>query len=194
MTFLITVLASLFSATPLAHAQRNTTAPSAASAALHTITISRGTVTRIGAYRPLRDPTIAAAERVFGPSSSRQVGRHGDCRVDWRRLRLRITFEKLGGPDPGETTCAGTVGQAQWVTVRGRAFRTWKGLRVGHRSATIPERHPTAGFVNHSWWLKTARRHSGGGFYDDYPVVEAIVSDGRVTMITGWIGAAGYYV
>ena len=84
------------------------------------------------------------------------------------------------------------VGQAQWVTVRRRAFRTWKGLRVGHRSATIPERHPTAGFVNHSWWLETARRHSGGGFYDDYPVVEAIVDAGRVTMITGWIGAAGY--
>ena len=147
---------------------------------------------RVGAYRPYRDPTIAGAERVFGPSSSRELGRHGDCRVDWRRLRLRIIFEKLGGPDPGETTCAGTVGQAQWVTVRGRGFRTWKGLRVGHRSATIPERHPSAHFANHSWVLKSARSGDAEDF--SYAVVKAIVSDGRVTMITGWIGAAGYFV
>ena len=150
--------------------------------------------TRIGTYRPRRDPTIAGAERVFGRSSQRELGRHGDCRVDWRRLGLRITFERLGGPDPGETRCAGNVGQAQWVTVRGRGFRTWKGLRVGHRSATIAERHPSARFVDHVWWLKTARSRDGGGFYEEYPVVTAIVNGGRVTMITGWIGAAGSYV
>jgi hypothetical protein len=191
MASLIAVLASMLSATPLAHAERSTTAPRAANAALQTIRISRVAVTRIGAYRPWRDPTIAGAERVFGPSSHREVGRYGGCRVDWRRLGLRIVFEKLGGPDPGESTCVGTVGKAQLVRVRGRGFRTWKGLRVGHRSATITERHPNAQFDDDSWWLATAER---GPEDDEYGVLRALVSDGRVTMISGWIGAAGHFV
>lgn len=170
-------------------AEAEPAAGGAAVAAPHTIRVSGGYVTRIGAFRPRRDPTIAAAERVFGPASTRRLIGGNGCRVDWKRLKLRIVFANFGGSGPGETTCSAHVGKSQSFTVRGRRFRTWKGLRVRHRSATIPRRHRAAEFRRKSWWLKTAVSPFGDG--SEYAVVRAIVADRRVRALKGWIGAAG---
>jgi LppP/LprE lipoprotein len=154
-----------------------------------TIRASGGTVTRIGRFRPRQDATIAAGERVFGPASSKDLGKYNDCRVTWRRLRLRIDFTNFGGHRPGQTTCSPSVGLSQSFSVRGRRFRTWHGLRVGQSSDSILDHHPNAEFRHNSWWLKTAV--SPFGDQSQYPVVNAVVGRGRVTVIAGWIGAAG---
>jgi hypothetical protein len=160
-----------------------------AAVASYTIRTSGGYVARIGAFRTRRDPTIRAATRVFGPPSSRILRGNNACQVDWRRLRLRIYFANFGGTTSGETTCSASVGRAQSFTARGRRFRTWEGLRVGHRSATIIERHPSAEFRQGSWWLRTAISQIGDEH--EHAVVSAIVSGGRVRILRGWIGAAG---
>lgn len=160
-----------------------------AAATSYTIQTSDGAVARIGAFRPRRDPSIAAAQRVFGRASSLKLVRYG-CQGDWRRLRLRIYFANFGGTLPGQTICTPSVGNAQSFTIRGSRFRTWEGLRVGHRSETIPERHRSAEFVQGSWWLRRATSLIGEG-ETDYGVVRAITSQGRVRALGGWIGAAG---
>jgi hypothetical protein len=160
-----------------------------AAAAGYTIRTAQGSVTRIGAFRTRRDPTIGAAVRVFGRPSSRKLLSRAECQVDWRRLRLRIYFANFGLPPRGETTCNPRVGVAQTFTARSRRFRTWNGLRVGHRSATIRDRHPWAEFRRGTWWLRSAR--SPFGDESEYPVVDAIVSGGRVRALRGWVGAAG---
>jgi hypothetical protein len=160
-----------------------------AAATSYTIRTSGGSVARIGAFRIRRDPTIGAAARVFGQPSSRKLASGNSCLVDWRRLRLRIDFVNLGGYLPGQTTCTSSVGRAQSFTVRGRRFRTWEGLRVGHRSESILDRHPSAEFRHRTWWLRTAV--SPFGDQSEYPVVDALVSGGRVRILRGWIGAAG---
>ena len=161
-----------------------------ATAASHTIRTSRGYVARIGAFRIRRDPTIGAAARVFGAPSSRKLDGNSLCQVDWRRLRLRIYFVNFGGTRPGETTCSSSVGRAQSFTARGRSFRTWEGLRVGHRSQTIVDRHRSAEFRRGAWWLRTAISPFGDG-ETEYAVVAANVAGGRVRVLRGWIGAAG---
>jgi hypothetical protein len=163
--------------------------PALAAATGYTIRTSQGYVARIGAFRPSREPTIAAAERVFGPTSSRKLLGNSACQVRWQRIRLRILFANFGGHGPGETTCSANVGRAQSFTARGRRFRTWQGLRVGQSSSQIAERHTAAEFRNGSWWLRTAV--SPFGDESEYPVVEAFVRDGRVRAIAGWIGGAG---
>jgi hypothetical protein len=159
-----------------------------ATASSYTFRTSRGFVVRIGAFWTRRDETIAAAERVFGRASSRKLAR-GQCQVDWRGLRLRIYFANFGGPRPGQTICSPTVGKAQSFTIRGPRFRTWEGLRVGHRSATVLDRHRAAEFRRGAWWLRTAV--SPFGDESEYAVVSALPSDGRIRVIKGWIGAAG---
>jgi len=148
-----------------------------------------GSVTRIGAFRPRRDPTIRAAQRVFGRPSSRKLGRYGACTVDWRRLRLTIYFENFGGHGPGQTTCTSSVGKAQSVVFRGSRFKTWRNLRVGDSSNTIVERHPSAEFLDRRWWLTFAV--SPFGDESEYASLYATVSNGRVNAMKGWIGAAG---
>jgi len=157
-----------------------------ATASSYTIRTSRGFVVRIGAFRTRRDETIAAAERVFGRASSRKLTR-GQCQVDWRGLR--IYFANFGGTRPGQTICSPTVGKAQSFTIRGPRFRTWEGLRVGHRSATVLDRHRAAEFRRGAWWLRTAV--SPFGDESEYAVVSALPADGRIRVIKGWIGAAG---
>jgi hypothetical protein len=155
----------------------------------YTIRVSGGYVTRIGAFRPREDATIAAAERVFGTASSKQLGKYNDCRVTWSRIGLRIEFVNFGGRSPGQTTCTRSVGLSQSFSVRGRRFRTWKGLRVGQSSDAILDHHPNAEFRRNTWWLKTAV--SPFGDQSEYAVVDAVVARHRVTAIAGWIGAGG---
>jgi hypothetical protein len=162
----------------------------AAASAAPTLTIraSQDVVTRIGTFRTQDDATPAAAVRAFGPPSSRRHAGEG-CRVEWRALRLRIYFANFGIVAPVVPACSSTGGLAQSFTVRSRRFRTWRGLRPGDRSSTIRSRHPSARFRRGSWWLRTATSRTG--VRSDYPVVEALVSGGRVRVLRGWIGAAG---
>lgn len=112
------------------------------------------------------------------------------CVVDWRRLRLRISFVTFGLPGPGQTVCTAGVGMAQLFTARGRRFKTWRGLRVGDSSDAIPEYHPQAEFVENNWWLKSGTSPYGDSD-EEFGVVRAIVANGRVNALKGYIGAAG---
>jgi hypothetical protein len=159
-----------------------------AGAATSTIRASTDAVSRIGTFQARKDATVGAAVRAFGAPSSRKLEGEG-CQVDWRRLKLRIYFANFGGFEPGLTTCSPSVGLAQSFTVRGRSFRTWKGLRPGQHSTSVRKRHPSARFRRGSWWLRTAKSRFGSE--SNYPVVEALVSGGRVRVLRGWIGAAG---
>jgi hypothetical protein len=109
------------------------------------------------------------------------------CVVRWKRLKLQMVFVSFGGG----SVCDDDVGRAQTFGVRGERFRTWKGLRVGQREASVKRRHPAAEFRTGAWWLKTAISPVGDG-RSEYAVVDAkIGSKGRVRVLRGWIGAAG---
>ena len=162
--------------------------PSSASAAF-TINVARFNVSSIGDFRPSRDATIPAAERVFGPASSRREVSDASCRVRWKRLGLEILFVSFSSPGPSR--CRGTVGLAQSFKVRGKRFRTWHGLRVGQREAAVQRRHPGAKFRKGAWWLKSAINPIGDPT-EEFAVLDAkIGSNGRVRVMRGWIGAAG---
>ncbi len=163
-------------------------APPTASAASYTIRTSGFSVSRIGAFRPRGDGTIAAARRVFGAPSSKRLTSDNDCQVEWRRLGLRISFSNFG-VNPGQTTCSESVGLGQWFTARGRRFRTSRGLRPLARSSAVLQHHPGADFRRGSWWLVTAVSPYGEG--GESPVIRAIVGGGRVRALAGYIGAAG---
>jgi hypothetical protein len=163
-------------------------APAAEAASTLTVVAGERTVTRIGSFRPGSDPTIAAAERAFGEASSiRDVGE--GCRVDWRRLRLRMYFANFGSIPPERGVCHPRIGKAQTFTVRGPRLRTWRGLRVGQRSSAVRRRHPAARFREGTWWLRSAVSQVGTS--SEYAVMRALTSGGRVRSLSGWIGAAG---
>jgi hypothetical protein len=160
-----------------------------ASAPAFTINVGRVSVTSIGDFRPSRDASIPAAERVFGPASSRREASDSSCLVRWRRLRLEILFVSFDAPGPSR--CRGTIGHAQTFKVRGKRFRTWHGLRVGQREAAIKRRHPGARFRRGAWWLKTAVSPFGDPDAE-FAVLDAKIGpNGRVRVMRGWIGAAG---
>jgi hypothetical protein len=161
-------------------------AVTAAPAAAHTINVGRFSVSSIGDFRPSADPSIPAAERVFGRASSRRKTSNLSCVVRWNRLRLEILFASFGG---ATSICSGTQGKAQSFKVRGNGFRTWNGLRVGQPESAIRRRHPGARLRRGAWWLKTAVSPIGDG--SEFAVVDAKVSDGRVSVLRGWIGSAG---
>jgi hypothetical protein len=159
---------------------------SAAPAGAQTINVGRFSVSSIGDFRPSADPSIPAAERVFGRASSRRETSDVSCAVRWNRLRLEILFVSFGG---ATSICSGSEGKAQSFTVRGNRLRTWHGLRVGQPEGAIRRRHPRAKLRRGWWWLKSAVNPVGDG--SATAVVEARVRDGRVAVIRGWIGAAG---
>jgi hypothetical protein len=159
-----------------------------ATARSHTINVARHSVSSIGDFRPGSDAHIAAAERAFGPSSSRRATSNSSCDVRWNRLRLKITFANFGAP--GVSTCRSDIGLAQSFVVRGKRFRTWHGLRVGQRESSVRRRHSSARLRNGAWWLKSAVSPFGDG-ETEYAVLSATVKGGRVRALRGWIGAAG---
>ncbi len=180
----------LVSASPPRVAAQTSVLPSAArSYQIHATGGLGGAVTRIGAFRVRRNPTIRAAQRTFGRPTSKRLSRSGTCTVDWRRLRLRIYFENFGGRLPGQTTCSSTVGRAQSFTARGYRFETWRGLRVGDPTEDLVDLHPEAEFLEGKWWLRFAESPYGDG--GEYPSLYATVSRGEVQALKGWIGAAG---
>jgi hypothetical protein len=163
-------------------------APAAAQAAPLTIRAGEHSVTRIGDFRPGSNASIAAATRAFGTPSSRRHEGEG-CQVDWDRLKLRIFFANFGALPPGGDVCDARVGKAQLFRVRSARFRTWRGLRVGQRSAVIPELHPAARFRGGTWWVRTGVNRAGDP--QEFAILRALVAGGRITAFSGWIGAAG---
>lgn len=178
---LVAVLAGLVAAP--------SSAPAAGKKPSYVVVTKGFSVARIGRFRPTRDASLAAAIRAFGRPSVRKADRNL-CRVEWRRVRLRIDFVNLGGLRPGEGICDARGGSAQRFTARGSRFRTTKGLRPGARSSTIPKRHPRAEYDSRGFWaLVTAVFPFGDE--EPAPVLSALTRRGRVSALTGYIGAAG---
>jgi hypothetical protein len=97
---------------------------------------------------------------------------------------------ELRAAGPGQTVCSDRGGFAQTFRARGPRFRTWNGLRVGHRESRIADLHPLAEYRDGRWWLKSTRSIFGDG--GQFPVVDATVGrSDRVHALSGWIGAAG---
>jgi hypothetical protein len=146
-------------------------------------------VSRIGTFRPAKDPRLSAAKRAFGRPT--QVHLKGaTCRVSWRPLRLRIHFENFGGASPGQTTCTPSVGRAQSFVASGARFRTTGGLRVKQPTSEILERHPDAVFADGFWAIVSAQFPFGSSD-EESPVLSALPINGRVSALTGYIGGAG---
>lgn len=166
--------------------------PASATAATSAFTIVTRDyyVSRIGPFRPVQNPRLSAAIRAFGRPSSRKLDR-STCRVDWRRLRLRIYFENFGGVRPGQTTCTASVGKAQSFVARGSRFRTVKDLRVGHPSSSIPAKHPDAEFQPAGFWALVLAKFPFGADEEPAPVLNALVTGGRVIALAGYVGGAG---
>ena len=145
-------------------------------------------VSGIGPFRPKQDATVAAAIRAFGEPSAKKAN-GSTCRMRWDTPGLRILFANFGGAAEGKTTCSPDVGRAQSFSATGPDFLSWKGLRVGARRSAISKTHPNATRHRRSWWLRSAVSPFGTGA--KYAVVKAVVADGRVKALAGWIGEAG---
>jgi hypothetical protein len=111
--------------------------------------------------------------------------------VEWRRLRLRITFDNYGGMRPGQTTCTPSVGLAQGFVARSSRFRTVRDLRIGQPSSSIPVKHPDAEFQPAGFWALVLATFPFGDNDEPAPVLNALVAGSRVIALTGYIGGAG---
>lgn len=103
----------------------------------------------------------------------------------WKAKKIVAEFGNLGGA----SACQPSEGLVNTMTVRSPGLRTQNGLRVGQRSSRIAELHPSAVLHNDGWWLYEAFSPIGDGGY--YPLLKAIVSNGRVSALKATIGAAG---
>ncbi len=153
-------------------------------------------VTHVGSLRTsssrTRPPTLARAIAAFGRPSSRRITSTISCEVNWARLGLRATFGNLGGARPGTTICTPSVGLLGAATIRGRGFRTQRGLRVGDSTARLKSLHSGARFRLGSWWLATTPVVLGDIEADErFPIVRAIAQGGKVARFALHIGAAG---
>jgi hypothetical protein len=183
---LIVTVAALLGLT----AQAVSSPPSAAAQSRsYTIRTHDGFIMRIGTMRTSSadGPRLANAIRIFGrPSAIDPEGDGSDaCVVEWRRLRLRAVFANFGI----ESACSPRGGRLQAATIRSTRFRTTRGIRVGSRSAAIPQRHRNAEFVGGVWWIASAL--SPYGENEQIPTITAVVRDGRVGALRLWVGAAG---
>lgn len=166
-------------------------------AAGHTIRASGDRVTAIGAFRPYVDPTLSAALRAFGPTTSREpIGspsKYG-CTARWRTIGLTIGFANFG-LDRGHTACEADRGRIGGAVIKGpagrRAWRTSAGLRVGSRENRIPVLHPGARKHADGWWLVTGSSPYGGDCPCPIGVLRAVTVRGRVTSLRIHVGAAG---
>ena len=182
-----------------AHAGAGAAAGAASSDATTAKTIrwAAGQVTHIGSLRTsssrTRPPTLGRAIAAFGrPTSTRRTSQI-TCVVSWSKLGLRATFANLGGiPPGGQTICSPAVGLLATATIRGRAFQTPRGLRVGDATARLKALHSGARFRQGSWWLATAPAVFGDVEPGErFPIVRAFTQASRVTIIALHIGAAG---
>jgi len=176
--------------------QGASTAGAASDPTTRTISWASGQVTHIGSLRTTssrtRSPTLSRAIAAFGRTSSRRLTSFNSCEVSWTRLGLRGTFANFGGTLPGQTTCTPSVGKLQVATIRGRGFRTQRGLRVGDSTARLKQLHSGARFRERSWWLATAPAVFGDVEPGQrVPIVRAITQGAKVVRFVLQIGAAG---
>ncbi len=139
-------------------------------------------------------PTLRRARRALGRPSSVRPGRRQReiCRVEWRRLGLKLVFANfgLGGPCRRGLAQYGSVrgeGAAEWTAVIGRNAGVTVGTEEGYLAeALIGDPDPAAP----AWVLaETYVPYGGGG---DVPTVRALIDRaGRVHGFDFWIGAAG---
>jgi hypothetical protein len=148
---------------------------------------SFGEVRAIGDFKPSRDPTLGAAIEAYGdPAATRSLHGGNGCRVSWS-LGAVVTFANFGTG----SACDPELGRAQRATVRGRtAWHTAKGLHIGDSLRRLRQRYPTASVHGSSHWLVTAVSRIGPRPHR-YPVLAAVVRDGKVRSFKLEIGAAG---
>jgi hypothetical protein len=135
---------------------------------------------RIGAYRVKSDGSLAGAIRAFGrPGSLRGSGE--SCTAVWRPIGLTLGVYNLGGQDP----CSPEFGRFGRALMRGPAWRTSKGLRLGDPVARLRQRYPRAKLhpgLRHFWpagyWLVV--RGNRFGYGGTYPGLLAETRNGRV--------------
>jgi hypothetical protein len=145
-----------------------------------------GEVRAIGDFRPVSDPTYAAALEVFGDPDAERPGFRGmSCRVSWHGQGLKIAFANFGGG----SACNPDIGRSQFARAYGKRWRTARGLRVGDGARRLRDRYPRATRHGKLWWLLTAV--SLIGETRRYPVVAATVRGARVRSFSVSIGAAG---
>jgi hypothetical protein len=155
---------------------------------------SRG-VRSLGPHRVRSHPSFAGAIRAFGDPDKRASSQSGSgCRVTWPLIGLVIRFADLGGRD----ACSPNNGRTQNVAIlgeAGRAWRTSRGLRIGHSVRQLRRRYPSASLHGRrTWWLVTGRTRIGrscNGGACPYPVLSAVTRDGRIAAFRLRVGAAG---
>ena len=99
---------------------------------------SLGKVTAIGDFHPQRDPTLQAANSVFGPPT--KIVRTSDvsCRVVYGAVGLRFAFVNLGGGGG----CNPAFTKSQVARAFDPRWHTGKGLRIGDRQRKLRRQGP----------------------------------------------------
>jgi hypothetical protein len=141
-------------------------APAAASTS-YEIRTTGPKVSRIGPFRPIKDASREAAIAAFGKPSTTTART-----LRWTNFGLKIRFS--------------AAGEARSFQTRSRRFKTWAGLRPGDVESRIEQFHPAAERHGRQWYLQIGPRDNSDGRF--LPVLKAIVRDGRVDRLDGWIG------
>jgi hypothetical protein len=148
-------------------------------AATRTITISADE--RIGSFRVKSDGTLGGAIRAFGAPSALRRTSDNTCTATWRPISLTIYLYNLGGDD----ACSRQGGLFGRAIMRGPAWRTTKGLRIGDPVARLRALYPKARVhrgERFSWpagyWL--VPRANRFGLSGTYPGLLAETRGGRV--------------
>jgi hypothetical protein len=137
---------------------------------------------RIGSFRVQADGTLGGAIRAFGRPSSIKRTSDSSCTSTWRAIKLTLFTYNLGGQD----ACSPRFGHFGRAIMRGPAWRTTKGLRVGDPVARVRRLYPRAKlhrgqrfFWPAGYWLvERVDRFGTGG---TYPGLLAEIRRGRVT-------------
>jgi len=118
-------------------------------------------------------PTVRWAVSVFGKPYSRQRT-HDYCRVGWRAAGLTIVLNRVGRSNPCRT------GQPVGALIKGKRWRTTRGLRVGQPLRELRLKYRRAQARPDGWWLLVVSRRSLLGRARSQPTLMAHVSRRRV--------------
>ena len=146
---------------------------------------SLGKVRAIGDFRPQDDPTLGAANSVFGPPTALVRTSNASCRALYGGIGLRILFVNLGGGGP----CDPGLTKTQVARGFDPRWHTGKDLRIGDGLRRLKGLYPRATRHGRSWWIVKGRNIFGSG--GPYGVMRATMKDGRVKSFALEIGAAG---
>ncbi|HEX6153641.1 MAG TPA: hypothetical protein VFZ19_08990 [Solirubrobacterales bacterium] len=134
-------------------------------------------VQNLGGFHPLRNPTVGAAVKAFGRSSSRQPRYGGSgCEVRWRKIGVKMTFAYYGGGGGRTAACGANRGIAKSALLQGSSAEQWetsRGLRIGDSLEKLERLYPNAVEWEGDYWL--AIGFSPVGEDSSYPVLAALV-------------------